>query len=500
MSRRGTPPVASFLFKHALVQDVAYGTLLRARRQQLHAAIARALVDQFPEQREGQPELVAHHFTEAGQAEEAVGFWLQAGRRSAQHSANREAVHQLRRGLDLLMTMPDSSERDQLELAFQLALGTSLQSLEGLAAPAMTAAYERASTLCDRLGDLEGLVVTLNGLRAHMMIAGDVRSSLRLAKQCLAAAERYGARDYRVVGHFGLGGTWMYVGDLLTARSELELTIALYDPERDRSLAARYLADPRAGALGFLSLILWAQGYPEEARLFRDAAFQRAEELQHVNTSCLIRVYAAAQLAVFLRDVPAVRSHASAVMALADQHGIRGWRAHATVLLGWALGQADHVDDAIALVQQGLAGFDRVGAVGHRIQYVGVLAELHARLGDHSTSLRLIEGAHRQMDQTEHHVWHAELHRLEGEVSHQAGAAAADVEACFVEAIKWARKQQAKSFELRAATSLARLWCNQGRRHDARDLLIPIYEWFTEGFDTPDLKDARMLLDELRGR
>ncbi len=368
VSCRGTPPVASFLFKHALVQDVAYGTLLRARRQQLHAAIARALVDQFPEQRESQPELVAHHFTEAGQAGEAVGFWLQAGRRSAQHSANREAVHQLRRGLDLLMTIPDFSERDQLELAFQLALGTSLQSLEGLAAPAMTAAYERASTLCGRLGDLEGLVVTLNGLRAHMMIAGDIRSSLRLAKQCLAAADRYGARDYRVVGHFGLGGTWMYVGDLLTARSELELTIALYDPERDRSLAARYLADPRAGALGFLSLILWAQGYPDEARLFRDAAFQRAEELQHVNTSCLIRVYAAAQLAVFLRDVPAVRSHASAVMALADQHGIRGWRAHATVLLGWVLGQADHLDDAIALVQQGLAGFDRVGAVGHRIQ------------------------------------------------------------------------------------------------------------------------------------
>ena len=248
--RRGIPPAASFLFRHALVQDVAYGSLLRSRRQQLHAAIGRALVDRFPEQWESQPELAAHHFTEAGQAKDAVGFWLQAGRRSAEHSAHREAVRQLDRGLGLLRTLPDSSERDRLELAFQLALGALFQSFYGLASPQSAAAYERASALCDGLGDDEGLIFALNGLRAHMMIAGEARACLRVAKQCLTTAERYAGRDYRLLGHYGLGAASMYVGDLLQARSELERVVALYNVERDRSLTARLSVDPRATALG----------------------------------------------------------------------------------------------------------------------------------------------------------------------------------------------------------------------------------------------------------
>ncbi|HEY7581322.1 MAG TPA: adenylate/guanylate cyclase domain-containing protein [Acetobacteraceae bacterium] len=498
VSRRGTPPAANFLFKHALVQDVAYGTLLRVRRQELHGAIARALVEQFPEQRESQPELVAHHFTEAGQTEEAVGFWLQAGRRSAERSAYREGVHQLRRGLDLLMTLPESSERDRSELAFQLALGTSLQSLRGLAAPEITAHYERASTLCGRVGDLEGLIVTLNGLRAHMMIAGNVRDSLRVAKQCLATAERYTARDYRVIGHFGLGVARMYRGEWLKARCELERTVAHYDPARDGALAARFLVDPRATALGFMSLVWWAVGYPEQAKGTRDAAFRCEREAKHVHSSALIHVYAGAQLAELLRDVITAQNHANAVIALADQHGLHSWRAHAIVLLGWALGQTGRVADGISLVQEGLASFDAVGAIGHRLQHVRILAELRSMLGDYPASLGLIEVAHRQMEQTEHYFWCAEFYRIEGEIRRRAGAPDAQVESCFANAVDWAGRQQAKSFGLRAATSLARLWRDRGRDDEARDLLTPIYEWFTEGFDTADLKDARRLLDELR--
>jgi class 3 adenylate cyclase/predicted ATPase len=497
--RRGTAPAASFLFKHALVQDVAYGMLLRARRQQLHAGIGRALADQFPEQRESQPQLVAHHLTEAGRAEEAVGFWLLAGRRSVERSANREAVGQLKRGLDLLMTLPASAVHDRLELAFQLALGAPLQHLHSLASPQVVAAYERAATLCDRLGDVEGLIFTLHGLRAHMMIAGEARTSLRLASQCLTAAERHTGRDYRLLGHYGLGAASMYLGDLLKARSELERVVVLYDPERDRSLTARCSVDPLATAQGFLSLVLWALGYPEQARLSRDTAFQSEIEQKHVHTSAHVRFYAGAQLAELFRDVTAAENHANAVIAIADQHGLPSWRAHATVLLGWVLGQIGRVADAIPLVQQGLASFDATGAVGHRIHYVAVVAELHARLGDHSKSLRLIEDVHRQVQQTEYHFWHAELCRIEGEVRHQSGAPDVQVESCFTNAIEWAKQQQAKSFELRAAMSLARLWRDQGRLKDARDLLMPIYEWFTEGFDTPDLRDAKTLLDELQG-
>jgi predicted ATPase len=361
----------------------------------------------------------------------------------------------------------------------------------------MTTRYERASTLCDRLGDLEGLVITLNGLRAHTMIAGKVSASLRLAKQCLTTAERYSGRDYRVIGHFGLGMAWMNNGELLKARSELERAVALYDPERDRSLAARCLVDPRATALGFLSLVWWALGYPEQARRTRDMAFQCEREAKRVHSSALIHVYAGAQLAELLRDATVARHEADAVIALADQHGMVSFRAHAVILLGWALGKTGRVADAIPLVQEGLASFDAIGAVGHRLQHVGILAELHARLGNYSTSLRLIEDAHTQMQQRENHFWHAELCRIEGEVRLQAGAPDAEVEACFAKAIEWGRQQQARSFELRAAMSLARLWRDQGRHRDACDLVRPIYEWFTEGFDTPDLKDARTLLDEL---
>jgi hypothetical protein len=392
--RRGSGPAASFLFKHALVQDVAYGTLLRTRRQELHASIGHALVERFSEQRESEPELVAHHFTEAGDAEEAVGFWLQAGRRSAERSAHREAAHQLRRGLDLLMTLPESCERDRSELVFQLALGTSLQTLQGLAAPEMTTRYERASALCDRLGDLEGLIFTLNGLRAHTMIAGEVSTSLRLAKQCLTAAERYTACDYRVIGHFGLGVAWLYSGELLKARSELERTVALYDRVRDRSLAARCLVDPCAAALGFMSLVWWALGYPEQAVRTRNAAFECEQEVRHAHSSALVHAFAGALLAELLRDGTVAQHEADAVIALADEHGLRSWRAHAIIHLGWALGQAGRVVDAIPLVQEGLAGFDAVGAVGQRLQHVRVLAELEARLGDYSTGLDLVDGAH----------------------------------------------------------------------------------------------------------
>jgi predicted ATPase/class 3 adenylate cyclase len=498
ITRRGMPPSASFLFKHALVQDVAYETLLRSRRQQLHTVIARVVLDRFPEQKERQPELVAHHFTEAGQAVEAAGYWLQAGQRSAQRSAHREAVHQLQRGLDQLMTLAGSTERDRLELAFQLALGTELQRARGLAAPQVAAAYERAILLCDRLEDTEALIFTLHGLRAHLMLAGPARACLRGAEQCLATAERYSGRDYRLLGHYGLGAARMQLGELSKARSEFEHAAALYDDERDRDLIVRCSVDPRATAQGFLSLILWALGYPDQARRWWHAAHRAEIEQKHAHTSAHVRYYAGAQLAALLRDAAAASYLANAVIELADQHAMPTWRAQATVLLGWACGQAHSVADAARLVEQGMADFEAEGAIGHRLHYLGILAELRARLGDHVTSLRLIEDARSQMEQTEYLFWHAELCRIEGEIRRQAGAPNSEVEACFVSAIERARQQQAKSFELRAAMSLGRLWRDDGRHRDAYDLLKPIYEWFTEGFDTPDLQDARTLLDELK--
>jgi predicted ATPase len=242
---------------------------------------------------------------------------------------------------------------------------------------------------------------------------------------------------------------------------------------------------------------VWALGYPEQARLVSERAFQNAGELKHVYTSAHVCTYAGAQLSHFLRDPVATRDHATSIISLSDQHMLPNWRAPGKALLGWALGQVGRQVDAIGLVQEGLASLDASGAVGHRLQYVRFLAELHAQLGDPLLSLRLIEDAHQQMQHGEHHLWHAELCRIEGEIRRQTGEIDVDVEACFANAIEWARQQQAKSFELRAAMSMARLWRDRGRRDDARDLLVPIYTWFTEGFNTPDLQDARTLLGEL---
>jgi len=493
VSRRGMPPAASFLFKHALIQDVAYGTLLRARRQQLHAAIGHALVDQFPEQRESQPEIVAYHFTEAGQSEQAVAFWLQAGRRSAERSADREAIRQLQYGLNTLITLPASDDRDRLELSFLLALSTPLWR-EGTDDPQVRAVYVRATALSERLGDTEGLIISLNGQRICAYVSGETHASLRLAQQCLTTAARYEKRDYRLLGHFGLGVSRLQLGELQQSRLQFETAIALYDPGRDDWLAAYSVTDLRAIGLSYLSLALWALGYPEQARRTGQEALRWAHERQHPYTTCQVGFIAGLCLAEYSRDVSLVREYANTVMELAIENDLAHWRASAMVLLGWAAGQDGNVESGVSMTQQGIAG---ILSAHHRPYVLKVMAELEGQLGNHSTSLRCIEEAHRHMQETGQHLWHAELCRVQGEVNRQAGGRYEEAERCFAEAIAWARQQEAKSFELRAAMSIARLWLERDRRLDARDLLIQIYGWFTEGFDTADLKEAKALIDAL---
>jgi class 3 adenylate cyclase/tetratricopeptide (TPR) repeat protein len=497
--RHGSMPAASFLFKHALVQDVAYGTLLRARRQELHAMIGQALVDQFPEQRETQPELVAHHFTEAAQPELAVRYWLQAGRRSADRSADHEAIRQLKRGLDVLTTL-SVADRDRTELAFQLALGTPLVSVHGYASPQAAETYERASVLCERLGDTEGLIIALFGLRSNRMVRGETREALRLAEQCLSAAECHHERDYRLLGHYGVGMMWWHIGELSKARSNLESVVALSSADRDRSLATLCIIDPYTTALTYLSLIQWMFGYPVQARRLADEALKSATELEHANTTGLVLTFAGAHLAQLFGDVPATREYADAVNTLAQayRYDATVWQPYAKIFLGWVSGEVSQEQGGISLVKQGIVDFDAIGTIVHRAHYWGILAKLHARCGDFAAGLDVIREAHRYIRQYEHHLWHAELCRIEGEVLQQAGAAHEQVERCFTAAIDLARRQEAKSFELRAVTSLARLWRDQGRHDNARDLLGPIYDWFTEGLGTPDLVDAKTLLDELR--
>jgi predicted ATPase/class 3 adenylate cyclase len=390
---RGEGLETGYLFKHALVRDVAYGTLLRERRRRLHAAVAHALEERFPELAGTSPELVAHHLTEAGEAERAVRHWLEAGRRAAGRSADREAVGHLRRGLELLAGLPASAERDRTELELQLAIGTPLIALHGWGGEPVAVAYERAGTLCDGLADDEQLGPTLFGLASNRVVRGQTRAAQRLAERCRTVAERRRSPVDRLLAHRAMGAALMQLGELGEARAEFEAIPALYDPERDRGLAARCVTDPRTSGLSFLALVLWMMGHPEQARRTADEASRCAAELAHANTTGHVLCHAQGERVQLLGDAPAVRACAEAVLGLAAEHDMPMWRGYGLVFRGWALAAEGRPEDGASLVRQGIAGLDALGTLFHRTHLLGLMADIHARLGDPAAGLRLLEEA-----------------------------------------------------------------------------------------------------------
>jgi predicted ATPase len=490
---RGTPPDATYTFKHALVQDAAYSSLLRARRQQLHAAVACVLEEREPERMQAQPELIAHHLTEAGQAEAAVRFWLKAGRRSAERAADREAVSHLRRGLEVLMRLPASVDRDRIELDFQLALGTPLISLHGWSGLPVAAAYERARALCEQLGDSAHLAPILFGLASNRVVGGQTRAALAFAQQCRSIADHTGDRVAQLLSHRAMGAALRQLGRLSDARTEFESILPLYDPELDRSLAISCITDPRISGLSLLSQVLWVMGFPAKADRTAREAFRCAAELGHTNTLGHVYVHAGAELGELRRHVPAAREHAKTVIDLAEKHHMRGWHGYGLVIGGWALALEGQTREGVESVRSGLLELDDLGTSWNRPHHLGLLAELYGRLGDGAAGLQVLEEAHDEIRRTEARFWEADLHRIAGELR-LSGANQVEAEACFVRAIGVARAQGAKAFELRAVMSLARLWRDQGKSREAHDLLAPVYAWFTEGFDTPDLIEAGALL------
>ncbi|GJH29990.1 adenylate/guanylate cyclase domain-containing protein [Caballeronia novacaledonica] len=495
--RRGDGAELSYCFKHALVRDVAYGTLLREQRRRLHAAVACTFEETFPELAERTPELLAHHLTEAGEPAAAMRYWLEAGRRAAGRSADREAVSHLRNGLRALAGLPASIERDRAELDFQLAIGTPLIALSAWSDPAVAAAYERAGEICESLGETGRLVRTLFGLYSNRIVRGQTRMALRLAERCERAAA--GGRDPvdRLLAHRAKGTALMQLGALGEARLEFEAIPALYVAERDGGLAAQCITDPCASGLSLLALVLWKLGFVDQARRTAAEGSRRAAELRHANTTGHLLCHAGAELAQFLRDESAARRYGEAARTLAAEHDMPMWRGYGLIACGWAAAEAGRFDEGVTCVRQGAAELDALGAVFHRPYHLCVLAEIHGRFGDPDTGLQILNTGYEEIARTDIHLFEAELHRLEGELRLRAQQPTGLVEACFAEALAIARRQQAKSSELRVATSLARLQRKQGRRAEARGVLASVFGWFTEGFDTRDLIDARALLDEL---
>jgi predicted ATPase/class 3 adenylate cyclase len=495
--RHGAPPQAAYRFKHMLVRDAAYESLLKGRRQQLHARIASALEEQFPAAAEAQPELLARHCTEAGLIEKAVGYWWRAGQLASGRSALAEAIGHFRRALELVPMLPDPSVRAEREIELQTALGGTLIAAKGHAAPETGQAYARARDLCRRIGDTGRLLPLLFGQWVFHMVRAEHSTARDLAEELLRSAERQGEAAGLVVGHraVGIGALWR--GEPGNARRHLEQTLALYDPAGHRSLASLYAYDPKLAGLAGLACALFQLGYPEQAVARCREAVEEARQLSHP-AGLAYALHHACTLDQARGDSASVREQATMLVALAADQVFPFWQAAGMMFEGWVLAKEGRAVEGIARLANGLTAYQGTGAALSVPYYLALSGEAHAAAGRVTEGLSLLAEALAEIHATGERWFEAELHRLKGKLllrlaREDRGAA----EACFLRAGTVARDQEAKLWELRAGTSLACLQAEQGRRQEAYDLLAPVYDWFSEGFDTPDLIEAKQLLEAL---
>ena len=496
--RRGTPPDAEYTFKHALVQDAAYATLLRSRRRELHEAIAAALEREFPETAATEPELLAHHCTEAGLTEQAVQYWRRAGERALERSANPEAIAHLTRGIQLLDSLPQSRQRDEQELVFQGAVVAPLWTSCGFGSPEAERASRRALELCERTApDTAAHFRALYGLAYAYLIRGDLRRARPLAEQMLDLAEWLQDPKLLAYAHFEMGCELLWSAELVAARAHLEQGIALYDPEWGRPASSRFAFNCASNCHSFLTRICWHLGYPEEALRHSGQAIAIGEDISHPFSQAVARGWTAA-LHQLRGETRRTQELAEILLAFATEQVFPFFAAHALVFRGWALVQQGQGEEGIAQLREGLVAYRATGAELESSHWLGLLAEACRDTGQTEEGLRAIAEAFEHVTRTGIVYYEPELRRLEGELRlRQDPADVEKAEACFRRAVEIARRQHAKSWELRAATNLARLWRDQGKRAEAHSLVAPVYGWFTEGFDTLDLKEAKALLEEL---
>jgi class 3 adenylate cyclase/predicted ATPase len=496
--RRGAPPDAEYTFKHALVQDAAYGTLLRRSRRALHRRIAETLETQFPEAATAQPEVLAQHYAEAGLKEQAVAYLQRAGARALERSAYLEAISHLARGLELLEASPDSTERAQRELELQLALGSALMATRGYAAPEVEQAYVRARALCSHIGLTPQLFPVLHGLYRIYHVRGDLIAAREVGEHLTELGQSLGDQTLLVEAHRALGVPLLWLGEVALARAKLEEGITLYDAKLVRSHAYTYGIDPGVVCLSYAALAWWFLGFADHALDRSQRALALAEELSHPHSRALALVWAA-WLRQFRREVPSTQELAQAAIRLCSEHGYPLWRPMGAILHGWALSESGQKpEECIAQMRQGLADLRATGAGLWQPCFLALIAEVCDKANRIDEGLTVLaQGLGIVRDRAER-FYEAELHRLRGELLLRCNPANVSAcETCFRTALAIARNQQARSLELRAATSLARLWAERGERRNAQDLLTGICGWFTEGFDTLDLQEARALLSEL---
>jgi predicted ATPase len=502
--RRGMPPHATYLFKHALVQDAAYGTLLREPRRALHARIAETIESEFAESAESRPELLARHWTEAGVIQKAAGLWGKAGQRSLARSALVEAAEQLTRALDQVATLPSTPVVRGEQIKLQLALVNALMHVKGYAAPEPKAAVEQARQFIERaeaLGEPPEdpllLFSVLYGVWAASYVAFNGDVTRELASQFMALAEKQGQIVPLMIGHRLMGNSLMLTGDILKGREHYNHAFALYDPAKHRPLATRFGQDVGVSIFVYRALAQWMLGYPETALADADHALEDARESGHAGTLMYAQFHTSLTNVLCARYA-AANTQSNEVVRLADEKGAALWKALATMQKGSVFALSEKVSEGIQMITPGITAYLSTGSRVYLPIFWSHLSSAYAQLGQFDDAWRCIGEAMTAVETTQERWYEAEINRIRGEIAlelPQLGPSQA--EGYFERALSVARAQQAKSWELRAAMSMARLWRGRGKRNEARDLLAPVYSGFTEGFDTRDLKEAKALLDAL---
>jgi predicted ATPase len=486
-------------FVHVLYQNALYAELQPTRKAAWSAAAALALMRHYGEKSSGLAAELAMLFEAARDPERAVDYYRLAAENAARLFAHHEAIGLVRRGLALLQAWPETPERARRELPLQLTLGMQLQVTHGYAAPEAERAYDRACVLCDQVQQAPPLFLVLWGLWMYHEVRSDLVQSRELAGRLLALAQNAQDQDLVLQARLALTVTSFSLGDLAATREHAAQGVALYSPSRHTSQTYLYGQEPGVGCLAFGGVALWLLGYPDQAAERSRQAVARGGEQSHPASHALA-LYFAAMIRQYCREAPTVQDFAEAISALANEHGLSLWKANGLIMRGWARAEQGAWADGLAQLRQGLAAWVATGAETHRTYFLGLLAEALGRGGQIEQGLEVLTEALTAMQGTGTVFHGAELHRLRGEfLLRRPGTENADseVEACFHQALAIARQQQAKSLELRAAMSLTRLYRQQARRTEARLLLAEAYSWFTEGFDTRDLKEARALLEVL---
>lgn len=518
--RLGQQLLSHYRFGHILFQNYLYQSLDATERVYLHAAVGRALEEIYAEQAEQVAIQLAHHFQMTGLTAKAIAYLYQAATRAARLSAHKEAIVHLSKGLSLLESIPASAERARQELRLQIALGVALAAVKGWPAPEVGQTFERARLLAQEVGDASQLSSILTGLQAFYAVRGQLRLASTYGQQCLRMAQAQNDPALLVVGHFRVGANSFHRGELALARTHLEQALAAYAPVTHRQHIPAHGLDYGIYAMAYRAHVLWYLGYPAQALQQSQAALEVAQELDHPYSLVVTQSYAA-MLHQYRGEWRATQSLAEAILALCAEYDFVYYAAWATIMRGWALAEQGESEAGIVQMQKGLAALQAMGTGIREAYYLGLLAEAQGRAGRIEDGLRLLDEALMVIHERDERSLEAECYRLRGELLWRQDGDEQEVERSFRQAIAVAQQQQAKSLEVRAVTSLVRLWQQQGKAAAARPQIDPtfsarsalwqtvprgaekvgklaaLYQWFTEGFDTPDLQAAKTLLDEL---